>query len=343
MALIVFALITIKLATNRKLFDVFLIYIIAFLVLFIVQAAILWPFIFWELNDEVLFLVGQSLTCVTTVLMHWKVALYEIFLMIKQKMILTLCVIIFYSTAYGLFIVFQFNVHYLFEELFLLGMLVIITLIGFLATFFTAQTKIDQTSDRYHDLVNKFTGLYLAIEAHDVPEEIKDLSREMRKYVTGKEQVQSLTDNYEVNFGKILIDKLTDSRKMNELVMDIEYHEHHATVSLGDVTYMLGSLFDNALEHGLDQPIFVYLNVSENIFELSVKNSCQRIPDRKLAKLFKKGVSTKEQIGRGQGLYKLKHEVEAYNDQRFKAEIRADCYYDLTYACDYLEMTIEID
>jgi len=339
---IVFSLIIIKLVTNRKISDIFLIYATAFLILFFVQSAIVWFVVLWGITDEAMFLIVQSLTLVTSALLLWKVSLYEIFLLIKQKLLLTMGIILLFAISYALLITFQFNIHNAFEQMFLLGVLIIITLISFFTILIVAQGKIDQASNKYHDLVNKFTGLYLSIEAADNPEKIKTLSRELKKHVTGKEQIEPLTDSHEANLAKILQDKLMDREKGNELILDLGYHEHHATVSLGDITYMLGSLFDNCLDHGLDQPIFVYLNVCENIFELTVKNSCKKIPNKKMTKLFKKGFSMKEQVGHGQGLYKLKCEVEAYNDQRFKAKIATECYYDVEFACDYLEMMIEI-
>ena len=336
------SLITIKVVTMRKTFDIFLIYAIAFLLMIAVQLLTLWPIVLWEVSDAITFLGGQSLILTVVIILCWKVSFYEIFLLIKQKLALTTAVILLFAIIYALLIIFEFDIHSTFEQMLLFGALIITTLTVFFAILIMSQTRINQVSDKYHDLVNKFTGLYLAIEANEDQEKIKALSREMRKYVTGKAQVKPLTDNHEVNFAKILHDKIVDSGKNNKLILDIGYHEHHKIVSLGEVTYMLGSLFDNALDHGLDQPIFVYLNVCENLFELTVKNSCKEIPHKKMTKLFKKGFTTKEQMGHGQGLHKLKQEVEAYNKQCIKAEIAATTYYDLQYDCHYLEMVIEI-
>jgi len=106
---------------------------------------------------------------------------------------------------------------------------------------------------------------------------------------------------------------------------------------------LLGTLFDNALEHGLDAPISIYLNVSEPIFELTVKNATQEeLSERQLKNLFKKGYSTKERSGHGYGLYKLQQEVLTYNQSPFVASITADSYYDLEVDQPIFEINIEI-
>ncbi|MCL1990922.1 MAG: hypothetical protein FWG67_08550 [Defluviitaleaceae bacterium] len=342
MLAIVISLLVIKIATRRKLFDVFIIHVAIFLTLFTVQSLTGWLFGVWEMNDELTLLVMQFIIFFVFSLLCWKVSLYEFFSMIKQRLILIIGLICLYIIVYALLIMFQFNMNNVFDQVFLFVTLIILILSAFFSVVMMAQKKIDQTSDRYHDLVNKFAGLYLAIEADDEHEKIKALSRELKQYITGRADVIEVSDSYEENFGKVLEEKLVISERSNQLNLDIGYYEHHEIVSLGSVVYMLGSLFDNALEHGLDGPIFVYLNVCKNHFELSVKNACQKMSDRKLDRLFKKGFSTKEQVGCGQGLYKLKREVEAYRDQRFKAQLKADHYYDVEYKLYYLDMTIKI-
>lgn len=339
---VVFSVLIIKLGTKRKPFDIFLVSVTTFLIIFIVQSIIIGFLILWGVNDETLFWVTQLLAFMMIAILCWKWSLYGLFLLVKQKIALTLSVISLFASTYALVIFFRFNIYHAFDRMLLLGALIIITLASFFSIFMIAQARIDEASAKCHDLVNKFAGLCLVIADHDVPAEVKAVSRELQKYVTGRGEVEPLTDDHEANLIKMLEGKCIESGKVNELNLDINYHEHHATVGLGDLTYMLGTLFDNALDHGLNGPIFVYLNVGENIFELKVKNSCKEIPDKKIPKLFKKGFSTKEEVGHGQGLYELKRAVGLYNDQRFKAKITVESYYDMLYECDYLEIKIDI-
>ncbi|MCL2559950.1 MAG: hypothetical protein FWE07_05630 [Turicibacter sp.] len=334
--------VVLKTTTKRKIFDILLIYVVMLPIIFIAQTVFIAVSIMLNLDVEFQFLVGQSLTAISIFALLWQLRLNKIFLMIKQKFILTFGAITLFALIYSFGIIFQFNIHSAFENLFWFSLLGVIVLGSFFTAITMVQRKIEYTSAKYHDLVNKFNGLFLAIESSNDPEEIRALSRDMQKYITGRERTEALSTDYNESFKILLREKLAESKKENELVLEIGYHEHHATVSFGDVTYMLGTLFDNALDHGLDGPILVYLNVCANILELSVKNPCLEMPPKKLSQIFRKGVSSKEGIGHGQGLYQLKKAVEGYHRQPFTAKIEASCYHDLSYQQDFLEITIDI-
>ncbi|MCL2559487.1 MAG: ATP-binding protein [Turicibacter sp.] len=338
----VLVFITLKIVVERKILDILLIYIIIFPIIFFVHSLTLISLLLLELDRNSLFLLTQLLTLSIVVIVSKKFFFNRIFIIIKQSLALMIGSIVLLATLYGFFIATEFNLQTAFEHLLWFGLLGLITLASLLTVSTIAQAKIDYTSAKYHDLVNKFNGLFLTIEGSDDLERIRVMSRVMREYVTGRPVIEELTDDFEENFKKLMQDKLVESKKENELIVDLSYFGHHATVSTSDVTYMLGTLFDNALEHGLDKPIYVYLNVSHNIFELSVKNSCNAMTDKQLKKLFKKGFSSKEGFGHGQGLYNLNRDIEAFNDDRFTAKIKAECYYDLTHESNFLEITIDI-
>jgi len=328
--------------TKRNFFDNIIIVAMTFVTVFIIQGIILLLMHFVNLSQEALFVIVQSLTVFIIILISFKIKLHDVFAFVQRRIYLKVCihliVVIFILAAAMV----NFDVNYIWQQSILFGVLIIIILVGIVMTIFATQTQIDKSAGKYHDVVNMFTGLHLSIQSEDDIEELKRQSNEMVEYLTDRPPVTIISSNYKKNLEIMLRDKLLAKEKDNELRLDIGYYEHHEKVSFLKVSLMLGTLIDNAIEHGLDEPIFVYMNVSEDIFELSVKNFCQEISPEKLKKLFKKGYTTKENIGNGHGLYKLDQEVKKYNNNQFKAEIVADTYYDMEYENHLFEITVDI-
>lgn len=330
--------------TKRKIVDATILFVIFFLFMSVVQAPFFYSLmLLFDLSQEILLLIGQFLTMLTSVCLCLKVRFNYMFLLIQQKLYLKMAIFILTVVSSALMIISNFNSESMLEQMLVAGIFVTITFLAIIMTFVTAQAKIDQSSDKYHDVVNMFNGLYLSIESDDEIAEIKKQARDLKEYLTGKQASdQIIAGDHEKNIEAILYEKLTEKDKDNQLTLDLGYFVPHEKVSFAQLVLMLGTLFDNALEHGGEQSIFVELNVSQKIFELTVKNSCGQKSEKQMKKMFKKGYTTKETIGNGKGLYKLEQEVKKYQDGFFNARIHTSCDYEEQYESYYLTITVDI-
>lgn len=328
--------------TKRHILDNIIIFAMMFITIFIIQGTVMICLHLMDLSPEMLLLSAQSLTLTAIILMSLKVKLYDAFAFVQRHLYLKVCIYLIVSIFLVAIAMINFDFKYVWQQSTLFGVLIVTTLIGIVMTVVAAQRQIVESTDKYHDVVNMFTGLHLSIQSEDDIEELKKQSSEIAEYLTGRPPKTIVSNDYERNLKAMLQDKLLTQGKSSQLTLDVDYFQHHVKVSFPKVSLMLGTLFDNALEHGLDELIFVYMNVSEDIFELTVKNSCKEISPKKLKKLFKKGYTTKESSGHGHGLYKLQQEVEKYNDNRYKAEVIVDTYYDMEYESHLFEITVDI-
>jgi signal transduction histidine kinase len=247
------------------------------------------------------------------------------------------------TIAIASLIVLDFDNDSMLEQL--VGFIVFFSIIfyGIITTFMTVQKKIDQSSDKHHDVVNMFNGLYLSMESEDSMDELREQMRNIKAFLTGKK----VTDQFEAgnhvkNLKALLYETLEKENKDNELILDLGYFVAHEKILFGQLILILGTLFDNALEHGGDHPIFIELNVSQKIFELTVKNSCEPLSEKQMKKMFKKGYTTKESVGNGKGLYNLEQEVKKHQDADFNAMITTSCDYNEEYESYYLSITVDI-
>jgi len=328
---------------KRNLFENIIIFAMMFVTIVMIQPILLIGLHPFNLNQEALFLATQSLTVVVVGLIVWRVKLNRIFIFVLQRLYLKICLYLLVLIFLSAFAMLNFDANLVWQQTALFGTLIVTTLIGIVMTATTAQNQINEATNKYHDVVNLFNGLYLSIQNEEDISELKRQARELTTYITGREPVAIDGSDYKVGLEAMFQEKLIERGKNNDLQLKLGYHEHHKVVSFPKVMLMLGTLFDNALEHGLDQTISVYLNVSETIFELTVKNAIQdELSDRQLKRLFKKGYSTKESSGHGQGLYKLQQEVLIYNQLPITAQITADNYYDIEVDQITLEISINI-
>ena len=80
---------------------------------------------------------------------------------------------------------------------------------------------------------------------------------------------------------------------------------------------ILGNLIDNAIEaahefEGVDKKVILEIGCENEKAFLEVKNTGKPINIEMLDKIFKKGYSTKENTGRGYGLYNVKMLAQKY-------------------------------
>lgn len=334
----------IKIWTKRELVDSFILWGISFIFIGAIQVTILYPLItFTEMTREIEFLLPQSITLLCAIILAIKSKLYKVFLLMQQKFYFKMFVFTLNLLFLSSMVFFDFNAEDSLEQIIIIGMLAIIAILGIGLMSVSAQKKIDEATNKYHDVVNMFNGLYLSIVGRDDYEELERQAIDIKEYLTGEIVPESepgveLTDRIK----QLLIDKLRMSGKKNELNLDVDYFEAHKEVTFTKLLLFLGILYDNALDHGTDGPISVYLNVFEDLLELSVRNASEPKTENQIARIFKQGYTTKESLGHGHGLAKLHSEIEKYQTNDFNTNISVRCDYDNVSNDYYFEIKIEI-
>ena len=119
---------------------------------------------------------------------------------------------------------------------------------------------------------------------------------------------------------------------------DIGYYESNAKVSFSVMLYMLGVLFDNAIESGTKKEIIIKVYVIEENLYLSVSNEYKKKSPDDFRKMFQERYSTKgEMSSRGYGLPNLSKAVTNYGGNILLKE-----EYNKEQKSDYITITIDI-
>ncbi|MCL2558998.1 MAG: ATP-binding protein [Turicibacter sp.] len=330
--------------TKRKIVEAVILFSFFFLVVSVIQIAFFFPFLLLlDLNQDILSFIVYLISMVVTISLCLAVKFHPIFLLFQQKLYLKIGAFLLFIVSNLILVIADFDRAHMLEQVIIISIFAFITFFGIIMTFVTAQEKIDQSSDKYHDVVNMFNGLYVSIKAGDDFHEIERQVDEIKKHLSGEETTaHNSGDDHVENLEALLYEKLAEKNKTNKLILDLGYFAPHKEVSFANLMVMLGILFDNALDHGKDKPIFVDLNVSSSILELTVKNSSEKKSEKAMQKIFKKGYSTKENLGHGKGLYNLEQLVREHHTEQFNATLSSECYYDEAYENYYFAITIDI-
>ena len=196
------------------------------------------------------------------------------------------------------------------------GILLILLIIGLVRTLKSAHQYEVVVPERYHDMKRILTLLNLKAEDTQTVDELKDVitsTIELMDIKTAKPESQKADDEPE-DF-EAFIKKAIDALKLNhkstvEITTSIQYFEPHKNVTAMDISVLLGTLLENAIETGTEYPILVDILSTEHVLFIKVANEAEPKDPQELYNMLSKGYSTKEKVGRGFGLAKLKKRVE---------------------------------
>jgi len=207
------------------------------------------------------------------------------------------------------------------QEIVPLGIILFLLLIGFVRTLKSAHQYEVVVPERYHNMKRILTLLNLKAESAETIDELKEMitaTIDLMDIKVAKTEPQKSEDEPEDfdAFIKNAIDSLKLNHKSNvEINTTIQYFESHKNVSAMNITYMLGTLLENAIENanetGTEYPILVDILSTEHVLFIKVANEAESKDPQELYNMLSKGYSTKEKVGRGFGLSKLKKLVES--------------------------------
>jgi len=199
-----------------------------------------------------------------------------------------------------------------------LGLMVLILIIGFVHTLRAAHQYEVVVPERYHDMKKILTLLNLRAEDAQTVDELKGMIEatiELMGIKIEKPELQKSEDepkDFEA-FIRCAINSLKLNHKSSvEINTTIQHFEPHKNVSAMNVSYMLGTLLENAIETGTKHPILVDILSTEHVLFIKVANEVESKTPQELYSMLSKGYSTKEKVGRGFGLSKLKSLVESH-------------------------------
>ena len=259
-----------------------------------------------------------------TVVFLWsidKVDMNKLFVFVIHRLALKLA--IFMITLISFLIIFLFiNFHETLEELVHIlfipfGASVISLLIGFVYTLKAAHQYEVVVPEKYHEMKRILTLLNLKAEDARTVGDLKEMigsTIELMEIKTVKPMATS--DNESKDF-EAFINNAINSLKLNhestvEVKTSIKFFEPHKNVCAMTISYMLGTLLENAIETGTEYPIVVDILTTEHVLFIKVANEAESKSPQELYSMLSKGYSTKEKVGRGFGLAKLKKLVENY-------------------------------
>jgi len=307
--------------------EVLLIFFLCFMFNKIISAAAVMPIIIGGDNLPNRYLIIISLfssSVIFTTLFLWvidKVDMNKLFVFVVHRLAVKLTIfmislvsflVIFFGVSYSA----NFEGFVATQILIVLGIIIVSHLIGFVYTLKAAHQYEVVVPDKFHDMKKILTLLNLKAEDAQNIDELKEMidsTIELMDIKTVKLDAQSENpENFEA-----FINSSINSLKLNhnstvEINTSIQYFESHKNVSAMTISYMLGTLLENAIETGTVYPIIVDILATEHVLFIKVANEAKTKSPQELYSMLTKGYSTKEKVGRGFGLSKLKKLVEKY-------------------------------
>jgi len=271
---------------------------------------------------QVVFLCTSSI--IFTILFLWvldKVDMNKLFVFVAHRLALKLAILtvsLFSLLAVFFGIIFSTRLESFadIQTVVVLGIIVMFLIIGFVHTLKAAHQYEVVVPEKYHDMKRILTLLNLKAENAQAVDELKEMitaTIELMDIKVAKSEPQKSEDEPEdfEAFIKSAINSIKLNHRSNvEINTAIQYFESHKNVSAMNISYMLGTLLENAIETGTEYPILVDILSTEHVLFIKVANEAESRCPQELYNMLSKGYSTKEKVGRGFGLSKLKKLVE---------------------------------
>lgn len=278
----------------------------------LLQFILMFGFQFIPLEQEPLFLLGQSLTLLLIILVCKFLPLNKWFRFIEEHLELQL---ITFITAFAILsVIFYWNfdtgwaylVHFIGS---ILVVLIAIYIIG--AKIVHARHTVPlKTHDVYHHDLGMMLKAYKE-EDHEMITTLKERHQEDDLFNMLSKQLQ---------FGKVMeniIVFIKAKQKVHNSTLqiqhDIDYLADHKSVGIETVVKMLSILLDNALESGTKKPIVVDLSIVPDFVHICVRNELKLQKDyaENISRMLTvDGYTTKKNDARGYGLTNLYHDIE---------------------------------
>ena len=241
-----------------------------------------------------------------------KIDLNKLFIFVARKVLIKLMffsiILLFLFTA----IAFNFRIEYILEYAILVIVFVTIVANCLFLTLKSAYNYMEIMPSTYHDTKELLAILnYKLADINDV-EELKLAYRQVMSLMELNVKLEpKVSENEFENFILTTIESIkAEKLTAAPILTDIDYFDPHPTISDVEIAYMLGVLFKNAVETMTNNPILVDVISSEHMVLIKVSNEAKHKSKEELETMLMKNYSSKKNVGRGFGLFKLKKLVE---------------------------------
>ena len=228
----------------------------------------------------------------------------------------TLLTFIYLSTSHNL---------YTYQILIPSGIFILLVVVGLGYTLNSAHQYAIVVPEKYQNIKRLLMLLNLKSEYVESVEELREMissTIELMDVKVLKPEPKNLIDESVAfeNFIMTSINSLKLNHQSNvEIETKIQYFEPHKKIDATTISYMIGTLLENALEDDVQQrsnlPILIDILSTEHVLLIKVANATGRKTSKSLSNMFIKGYSTKGKVGRGFGLAKLKKFVESHQGE----------------------------
>jgi len=321
-----------KFLFKNKLHDAVLRWGIFHLILVIVQSPVLYV-VGKIINDAYLLTVAQLISLIIILLLLKKIDLNN--LLYKAERYIMLKLFIYVTTVIFLSILIYAGYDYTPVYMLYVSIMALLSLFVFLKILRQITFYTDDAYAKIHDIKNLLIGLHTTVHGTADMQVVKQSLNECMDLlnIDGKlAEIQLEKD--EAN----ILAFINQKKEQNvELVTNVLYIDKFEDLTLTTILYMLGTLLDNAIEHGGNKPILIKMLIAKSTVSISVANAYDKKKNDNFDNFFEQGQSSKAERGHGYGLSNLKKAVE-----RYEGEITLDYSYLDEYESNYLTFKISI-
>ena len=241
-----------------------------------------------------------------------KIKLDILFIFVSRKLLIKLMFFILVAIFVAAIALASFNLEQVIEYIALFIVLVAIIINCLYLTLKSAHEYMEVMPDVYHDTRELLSILKVKMRAIDDIDELKQLYIQVMELMDLEDNTEEAS--IQADFEGLILNTIetikSDKNSHAQVMIDIDYYELHPIVTDIKIAYMLGILLKNAIESLTQKPIFVEILSSGQAVMVKVANEAKHKSQEELNKMLVKSYSTKEKVGRGFGLAKLKRLVE---------------------------------
>jgi len=324
--------------------DVLLIFFIYFIISQVVVGAMRFPIIIFGLNHltYIIFVLLLIIAKIAIILTLDKWQLSKFFIYISYRLAIKIAILALALAIMLIILVYSItNIAFNLPVVISLSLVVCLIIWGFMRSLKAAHQYEAVAPHRYEDLKLILSILHLnSLDANSV-EEMKDMldaAIDIMGVKIDKPVKNPVFENSE-QF-EAYVDSNIESLKLTvqsdiQIIKNIQFFESHHKVDNLNLSYLLTTLLENAIETQTTYPIFIDVLSTANLLFIKVANETPHKDEISIEKMFDNGYSTKNKVGRGFGLSKLKKTVD-----KLDGNINISQFNDPNHGVNYISFTL---
>lgn len=289
---------------RKKIHDVFIIFMLEYLLLFIIQLLILTTIQPIKIDNDSSAILGQILA-VVLILLICRLPIDKVYSLLQEDILMKF---MFYIMAGIFFIIYHKN--FVLTEILYNTPYILIIIWGLFCTLKSISYYTTKFPSIDHEIRNVLMGIYLSVNYNNDIEKIK---KEVNSYIQ-ELGLDLVNENIEAGMSQkdriLNFVRTKDFSKNIYINSVINYYEENSVVTLSSIITMLGILLDNAIDASPENEE-IKLDLLCGEYNLVIEVTNKYIGKIDISKIFRKNYSTKS-TKRGYGLSNLTKIVNNY-------------------------------